>query len=457
MSAFVKDKGFYKQLSLIAVPIALQNLISFGMNMTDTVMLGRLGEKQISASALANQPYYIFTIFMFGLASGACVLTAQYWGKGDRATINRILALALKASVLCALLFTLCVLIFPEQVMGLYTADREVIRLGAQFLRIIGASYVITAVSGTYLLILRSIENVKLPLLINFSSFVVNVFLNWVFIFGNLGSPAMGIRGSALATLCARILELAMALTYAYAFDRVLRFRLRELFRMDFGLLHDFMLYSAPVVINETLWAVGSSCQSVIIGHLGSEQVAASSIGGVVQKLATVVIFGVANAAAVIVGKQIGAGDRKKAMEYARTILALSVLIGLLSSGVVALLKHPTMLFYNVGAVTTGYTYDILDVYTVIVFFVSFNAINIIGILRGGGDTRFAMVLDVACMWTVALPLGALAGLYLHLPFRVVFFLLLIDEPVKFFIGLWRFRSRRWLRDVTRPQTSESA
>lgn len=452
MSLLIKDRDFYKQLCLIAVPIAFQNFINFGMNMLDTVMLGSLGEKQISASSLANQPFFIFTIFMFGLASGACVLTAQYWGKGDRQTISNILSLALKFSVLCSLLFSFAVLVFPSQVMSIYTNDPEVISLGAEFLRIIGISYILSAISSTYLLILRSVENVRLPLMINIVSFIVNAFLNWVFIFGKFGLPAMGIRGSALATLCARGVELTMALLYAYLFDKQIHFRVHEIFKMDFSLLKDFLHYSLPVVINESVWAVGASMQSVIIGHLGSQQVAAASIANVVQRLSTVVIFGIANAAAVMVGKQIGSGDEKKAKDYARSILLISLFVGAVAALLIHLLKGPTTLVYHVDTRTLGYVFDILDVYTVIIFFTSFNAINIVGVLRGGGDTRFAMVLDVAAMWTIALPVGALAAFVFNVPFKIVFAILLIDEPVKFFIGIWRFRSGRWLRNVTRGQ-----
>ena len=289
MPALVTDKGFYKSLLVLTVPIALQNLIGLGMNLVDTIMLGSLGEKQISASSLANQPFFIFLLFIFGLCSGACVLTAQYWGKSDTETINKIMALAIKMSVLCSLLFSAAVLLFPEWIISLYTPDRDVIRMGASFLRIIGFSYMISSVSTTYLYVLRSVENVRLPLLINFTSFVVNAFLNWVLIYGKFGLPAMGIRGSATATLCARVLELTMALVYAYAFDRTLKLRFRYMVHTDMRLLRDFLRYSAPVVANETLWSIGVSLQSVVIGHLGSQQVAANSIAGVVQRLGTVV------------------------------------------------------------------------------------------------------------------------------------------------------------------------
>jgi putative MATE family efflux protein len=450
MQAHISDKGFYKSLALLTIPIALQNLIGLGMNLMDTVMLGSLGEKQISASSLANQPYFIFTLFMFGLCSGACVLTAQYWGKSDTETISKIMALAIKASVLCSIVFSAVVLIFPEFVISLYTSDKDVIRLGAQFLRIIGFSYLISAVSTTYLYVLRSVENVRLPLLINFTSFVVNTILNWILIYGKFGAPAMGIKGSATATLCARILELAMALTYAFAFDKTLKIRLRYILKTDMHLLRDFLRYSAPVVANETMWGIGISMQSVVIGHMGSQEVAANSIAGVVQRLGMVVIFGMANAAAVIVGKQIGAGNQQKAKKYARKMLVLSVIMGIVSAAFVLLIKDFMVGFYNVDETTKNYARQIIEVYAGIIMFQAFNTVNIVGILRGGGDTRFAMIADITTLWVFALPFGALAGLYFKWPLPLVFFLLTSDEAVKFLIGIWRFRTGNWLRNVTR-------
>ena len=450
MTTFVRDRDFYKTLVVLAIPITLQNLIGLGVNLMDTVMLGSLGDDNISASALANQPYFVFTLFMFGLCSGACVLTAQYWGKGDTDAIRRILTLAVRASVICSLFFSAAVLLFPDSVMSLYTEDADVIRLGSQFLRIIGFSYIVSAISTTYLYVLRSVENVRLPLLINLTSFVLNTILNWILIYGKFGLPAMGIRGSATGTLCARIVELILAMIYAHAFDRRLRFRLPCIFYGRTGFLRDFLRYSLPVVVNETLWGTGVTMQSVVIGHIGSMEVAANSIAGVVQRLGSVAVFGVANAAAVIIGKQIGAGDERKASHYARMLLMVSLILGFCSAGFVFAIRGPAVAFYGVSAATKEYARQIIGVYAVIMMFMAFNSVNIVGVLRGGGDTRFAMAIDVGCMWLVALPLGAAAGLIWHLPLPVVFFLLSTDEPVKFLIGLARFRTGRWLRNVTR-------
>lgn len=446
----VKDKNFYKALFFLTLPIALQNLIALGMNLTDTVMLGSLGEKQISASALANQPFFVFTLVMFGLCSGACVLTAQYWGKTDTETINKVVVLALKISTACAIVFSAVVLLFPEFVLSIYTEDTEVIRLGAQYLRIIGFSYVLSAVSTTYLYILRSVEVVSLPLIFNLISFSLNILFNWLLIYGQFGLPAMGIRGSATGTLLARIIELSMVLVYATCFNKRIKLRMKYFLKTDMQLLRDFLRYSAPVVVNEALWSLGISMQSVVIGHMGSRQVAAGSIASVVQRLCMVVVFGMSNASAILVGKQIGAGEEEQARKSAHTMLLLSVVMGLLSAAGVLLLKAPMLSFYNVDQVTKQYASEFIGVYAIVLMFMAFNCVNIVGVLRGGGDTRFAMVIDIAALWLVAIPFGALAGLYFKLPLPIVFFLLSCDEVVKFGFGIFRFRSGKWLRNVTR-------
>lgn len=450
LSAFVRDKSFYKSLLTISVPIALQNLISFGLSMMDTVMLGSLGEDQISASSIANQPYYIFTVFLFGLASGASVLTAQYWGKDDTGAISRILAIAMKTAVICSMVFGILVLVFPRQVMSLFTFDENVIALGAQFLRIIGFSYIFSAISSTYLYVLRSTENVKIPLLINLTSFIINILLNWVFIFGKFGFPAMGICGSATATFCARFIELLLALIYAFHFDKTLSFKISYFIKSDKLLLRDFIRYSTPVVINETVWAIGVSMQSVITGHISSEVVAANSIAVVIQRLSMVVAMGIANFSAIAVGKQIGAGNEKKARAYAKTMLNLSVIIGIFALIFILLIRKPFLSLYNVNNLTLQYAYQIMTIYAFSTFFCCFNYTSIIGVLRGGGDTRFAMAADLLTLWLIALPLGALAGLVLKLPIPAVFALLVIDEPTKVVVECLRLKSGKWLRNVTR-------
>lgn len=449
-SSLVKEKQFYKALFAISIPIALQNLIGFGLSMMDTIMLGTFGEIQISACSIANQPYFIYTVMLFGLSSGACVLTAQYWGKKDLETISKVLTIALKVAITCSLFFGIIVVTVPEFVMSIYTPDKAVIELGSKYLRIVGVSYILTGISTTYLYLQRSVENVNIPLIINFSSFIVNLILNWILIFGKFGFPQLGIEGAAIATLIARAFELLLSMIYGFKIDKKLRLNLREFIKNDKALFSDFIRYSAPVVINETLWSIGMSAQSVVIGHISSEAVAANSIAGVIQRLSMVLIMGFSNYTAIAVGKQIGAGDKVKARSYASTMLKISLITGICAGILIFISRGIFLKLYSVSELTKQYTMQIMAVYSVTTIFNCLNNINIVGVLRGGGDTKFAMYIDVTALWVISLPIGAIAGLVLHLPLPVVIICLTLDEAVKLLFGLLRFKSNKWLNNVTR-------
>ena len=449
---FVKDKSFYKTLLLIAVPIALQNLITFGINMMDTVMLGQLGDTVISASNLAGQPFFIFTILTYGIAGGASVLSAQYWGKGDVDTVRRVVSIALWAALVCSVIFSLLVLCFPETIMRIYTNDEKIIAYGADYLRIVGWIYLFFGLSNTFVTVIRSMELVMVSVISNVITFMVNVFFNWLFIFGALGAPVLGIRGAALGTLIARVAEFAILAVYALCIDKKLRFRLRDMLKINTALLRDFFRYSVPVVLNELLWALGTSIQAMIFGRIGEAAVAANSITGVIQQLATITIFGVANAAAVLVGKSIGANDRKRSREIAFTLSFLSAGIGLLSAVGILLLRNIVVDFYNVSAEVKQLAAQLMIVTAVIVFFISLSALFIVGVLRGAGDSTFNLTVDLLTLWLISVPLGALSGLVLHWAVPLVYLLFKLDEPAKVICCLLRLKSGKWMKNVTREK-----
>lgn len=447
---FAKDKSFYKTLFFIAVPIALQNLITFGINMMDTVMLGQLGDTVISASSLAGQPFFIFTILTYGIAGGASVLSSQYWGKGDVATVRRIVSIALRFAMLCSVVFTLLILLFPEAVMRIYTKDPKIIEYGADYLRIVGYIYLFFGISNTFVTVIRSMETVAVSVVSNIITFATNVFFNWIFIFGALGAPALGIKGAAIGTLIARIVEFCILTGYALIFDKKLRFRLRDLADWNSVLIRDFFRYSVPVILNELMWAVGASIQAMIFGRISEAAVAANSIVSIVQQLATITIFGVANAAAVMVGKAIGAGDNKRSKEIAFTLSFVSMGFDLLSGVGILLLRDVVVSFYNVSDQVKLLAGQLMIVTAVIVFFISLSALYIVGVLRGAGDSTFNLAVDLSTLWLISVPLGILAGLVLQLPVPFVYLFFKMDEPAKVIFCLLRLKSGKWIRNVTR-------
>lgn len=452
---FVKDKSFYKSLLFVALPIAAQNLITFGINMMDTIMLGQFGDEIISAANLAGQPFFIFTILTYGIAGGASVLASQYWGKRDVAAVRKVISIALQVTMMFSVIFALLVLLIPETIMRIYTNDEQIIAYGVEYLRIVGYIYFVFGLSNTFVTAIRSMEIVMISVVSNIITFAVNVVFNAIFIFGLLGAPALGIRGAAIGTVIARVTEFCILSLYALKIDKKLCLRLKDLIRFDTELFKDFIRYSIPVVLNELMWSVGTSLQSVIFGHISKAAVSANTITGVIQQLATITVFGVANAAAVMVGKSVGANDVKRAKEATFTLSFVSAGIGVLSAAIIFLIRRPVINFYNVSEETKRIAYDMMAYMAIIVFFISLSALFIVGVLRGAGDARFTLMVEVASLWLVSVPIGALAGLVFKLPVPLVYLFFKLDEPMKVICCLFRFKGGKWIKNVTRDLGGE--
>ncbi|MBQ8752282.1 MAG: MATE family efflux transporter [Clostridia bacterium] len=453
----IKDSGFYKRILRIALPIALQNLITFATNMMDSVMISAADETGIlfKAASLANQPFFILSMICFGLSGGAIVLSSQYWGRDDRESIKDIFAMILKVAAAVSFLWGALVVLIPEQIMQLYTADPATIAAAADYLRILGFAYLAFGISNTLLCMLRSIETVRIAVVVNSLSFVTNVFLNWVLIFGNLGAPAMGIQGAALATLIARLLEFVIAVVYLFVFDRKLKFRLRDLLRFNGTLAKDLLRHGTPVLFNELFWSLGITLQSAILGHIeyaAGDPVGAHNIANNVQQLSTIVIFGIGNAAAVMVGTAMGEGDRKLAKSQADTLTLMSLLVGVVAAGIILLLRNPVLAIYEAPAETEALAYELLTVIAFITFFVSLSAFSIVGVLRGGGDTRFCLIAEMVTLWGVATPLAFVAAMVLQLPVPLVLLGMKIDEPIKAVVCWIRLRGDKWMKALTRDR-----
>ena len=440
---------------IIAIPIALQNFISFATGMLDTIMLGfaENGETMLSAAALGGQPMFILYVLGFGMSGAASVLVAQYWGKGDMESIRRIFAMIIKFSAAVSVLFAVLALSIPRQILLLYSDNSEIVNLGAQYLGIMGFACLTFGISSTLICLFRSVEAVKISVGINLVSFALNLFLNWVLIFGNLGFPALGIQGAAIATLIARLSEFVIIVIYLFFIDKKIGFKLRDLKIFDKLLAKDMLRYGTPVLLNEALWAIGTSVQASIMGHIDyseGDPVAANSIASMLQQLAWLVIFGIANAAAVITGRTIGEGEHEKAREQATTFRLISYAIGAASFAVLFLLKDLAVGFYHIDEATKALASQMITVISVLAFFVSIVGICLVGVLRGGGDTRFCMFLEIGALWFIGIPLGYIAAAVLRLPVPFVLAAMKVDEPTKALACVLRVRSGKWLQIVTR-------
>ena len=445
-------KSFYRTVIALVIPMALQNLINVGVTAADVIMLGAVGETALSGASLAGQIQYIMTLFLFGLTSGATVLTAQYWGRGDREAIEKILGMAVKAAVFVTALFTAAALVIPGHLMMIFTSEPPVIAEGVRYLRIVAFTYIMIGVTQAYLYIMRSVERVVVATVVYLLSLLCNIVMNSIFIFGLLGCPAMGVRGAALGTLCARILEVLLVAGYAHLFNKDIKLRLKYIFHTDRVLFGDFMKYALPVVINEVMWGLGTAANTAILGHMGQAAVAANSVAQVARQLATVVSFGLSSAAAIYLGKTIGEKKMEHAREYAKRFIFLSLVMGV-AGGLVILASAPLALgFLSLTATARGYLKMMFFVMSYFVVGQAFNTTMVVGIFRSGGDTRFGLILDVSTMWCCSILCGFLAAFVFKFSVPVVYIILMSDEIIKIPVTGVRYRTYKLLKNVTRDR-----
>lgn len=446
----IKDKSFYKMLFALALPVTLQNIVIFLTQMLDTVMLGELGDVVMSASALGNQPFFLFNMLTFGLGSGAAVLTAQYWGKGDIKPIKILITMIIRFSILIGIIVCIIAFLFPENIMSIFTKDQDVIKTGAGYMKIICFSYPLFGLVNVYYTSIRSVEAVKIAVISNLTALIVNASLNYILIFGHFGAPALGIKGAAIATLIARCVEFVIAVSYMFIIDKKLNLNFKDYFKFDKLLCKDLIVISSPVVANEFMWGLGTSMQAALLGHLGRVAVSANSIISVVQQLSTVAVFGVAGSAAVLIGKSIGEGNTQEAYNRGHTFKIISVIFGAFVTIFILLLRNVAIDFYNVSSEAKELAHQMIYVAAALGFFVSIAATGIVGILRGGGDTKFSLIIEVFALWFVAIPLAYFVAFVLHWPPVFVYVVMKIDEPVKDVLFLIRARGSKWIRNVTR-------
>ncbi|MDK0819508.1 MATE family efflux transporter [Clostridium perfringens] len=450
-----RDKRFYRLLFSIALPIAVQNLITFMVSMVDTLMVGALGEIQLSAVSIANNLFFVLTILMFGLAGGSNIMISQYWGKGNVKKIHKILAIMYRVCLLITGIFIFIALFLPKYFMGIFTTDKAVIDFGASYLRIVCIGYLFYSITNCTIMMLRSVKTVSISIIVYTASLVVNSILNWIFIFGNLGAPELGIRGAAIATICARITEFSIVLVFMFIYERKIGLKIEHLLKLDKEILKDYVGLCTPVLCNELLWAIGASMISVIVGRMGTEVVAANSINGVAHQFVTVFIFGMSNATAVIIGNTIGEGKKEKAKEYAYSIGIFSVVMGCISGLMILLIKPFVVNFYNVSYSTKLIAMEIMTVTSGIIVFQSLASNFMMGVLRGGGDAKFVLINDLIFMWLVAIPGGFFVAFVLELPVALVFLVIKCDEILKSLTSVYRVISGKWVNDVTKDYEFE--
>ncbi len=449
----ITDKAFYSEALMIVLPVVLQAIINQGVNMMDTIMVGKLGEAAISASSLANQFYNIYTFLCMGLSAAGLVLAAQYWGAGDKVTVRKVFDILIQIIFAASTLFAVLSLALPRQIISLYTNDQEVIAAGAGYLRITALVYLPHGIALVISNIMRSVGNARIGLYVSLASFFVNIGCNYVFIFGKLGFPAMGVSGAALGTLCSRAVEFGVCTFFVLVIDRKLCYRPTRLLRQpEKPLLREFIRLGLPAIISDTILAFASSAIGMILGHMGREFVSAYSIVSVVDRMCTLATSGVGSAAGIMVGQSVGAGEAAEAKRRGFSFLMLTAVLGVIGAILVVIVGDWSISLYDITPDTIAITRTMMIASALVVPFQNISSTLGKGVLRGGGDTQFLMVADVIFQWVASIPLGYLAGLVLNLSPFAVLLIVRIDYVIK---GIWfiqRLTTDKWIHQVKRSE-----
>ncbi len=455
---FSIDKVFLATLATIALPIAAQNIISLAVQLMDTLMLGSLGDVALAAANLGGQPFFILMVTGFGFSSGGTVLIAQYWGKGDVKVIKQIISITMRFLVGLSLLFTIVCFFFPTQILSLYSNEPDVIEAGAGYLQLLSLSFVFFSSSSCFLVCMRAVESVKASAVIYAISLFVNVFFNYMFIFGEFGAPELGVRGAAVGTVLARFSEFVMVIIFMHKVDKALGMKVKDFLSFNKKLIPDYIKYSLPVVGNEIIWSCGTTITVMIIGNIGSQFVAANSIAGLIFQLASVFSFGIASSAAVLCGKCIGRGGTKDEAQQLANNLTLTVfVVGLVAGTFIFSLSEVFPQIYDVTEGASRLATQMIMIMAVLMPISAIDALNIVGILRGGGDTRTSLIIDCGAVWGISIPLGLVTGFLLGWQPIFVYMAMRTDTVFKATASLIRVMSGKWIRNVTREQPSTEA
>lgn len=458
MKLFRNDKDFYKQVFSLALPIALQSLLAIGVNMLDTIMVGSLGEKALSATSLANSFIGIYHIFCMGLGMGASVLVSRYWGMKHAGTgqeeeaahaLKQTVCLMLRLTLLLAGLFALATLIMPKTLMRMYTNEDDIISLGTIYFRWSIITYFFLGTSLTATIVLRSVGQVKLPLFVSIGAFFVNLLANYMFIFGKFGAPRMEVAGAALGTLIARLFEAGMILGYLFFKDNKIAFKLKDMFMKTGSLLAEYIRISIPVLVSDAILALGNNSVAIVIGHLGAAFVAANAITTVTQQMSTVVIQGVSQAGAIVTGQTLGKEGKEKTMTQGWMFLGLGLGLGTISALFIMAVSNPIISTYNVSQETVDIAKQLMASISFIIIFQATNSIMTKGVLRGGGDTKMLMITDNVFLWVVSIPAGILAGFVFKWPAFWIYFCLKLDQVIKTVWCVFRLKSEKWIKKIS--------
>ena len=449
MALSLKNKYFLRRLFMVSLPMIAQNVITSCLNLVDTFMLGRLGEENIAAAGCANQMFFLFTLTVIGLLGGTTVFIPQFWGRRDTDSINKTIGLCGIMCMSVALLVFLSVQFLPEKILGIFSESEEVIRLGTSYLRIVSFTYLLFPATMCLSSGLKGTGRPTLPMKISAFCVLVNVVFNYIFIFGKLGFPAMGIKGAALATLIARAVELALMCRNVFSSNSILVLRFKKMFSFSREFVMKILRVSLPVTLNETLWAFSTVVYNFCYAKLGTDSFAAYQAAVGVMDVFLMMIVGFGNAGAVIIGHKIGQRLNKVAINYAKRFVIICIIWGMgIAVIMYTLAPHLTMIF-SVKPETVDLIVKTVKSMSLVVLFKAFNTVTILGILRSGGDTKYAFYSEMLCMWAIGVPAAIICGVYIGVPLYIMVIFVGLEEFTKTFFVALRLISKKWVHNLT--------
>ncbi len=452
--SFLRDRTFLRELLTIAIPISFQQLIYASLNMIDVFMVGQLGETAIAAVGLSNQVFFVLILILFGATSGMAIFTAQFWGKHEIEPIRKVLGMSLITATCVALIFTLVATLMPEAVLGFYTDDTEVIDLGSSYLRIVGFTYIAVAIATAYIAVLRSIQLIRLTIIATVSALTFKTILGYGLIFGIGGLPELGVRGAAIGTASGWTLELVLLLILIYTQKTPLAANPLTLFSFDKAFFGRVLKTVWPAVANELFWSFGITTYYAIYAHIGTDSIAAVNINATIEELGFVVFMGLANGCAVLVGNRIGARKKDEAYEIVRRVIIIGVTFAVIVGVIIFFLRDVVVGRYDLSPSGAKNVRMLMLMMACTLWIRMFNFSTFVGALRAGGDTRFALIMEICSIWLIGVPAAYIAAFVFHLPVYYVYLAVSIEEIAKAFVSGWRFKSKKWIHDLVNIETA---
>lgn len=444
-----RDKSFYRTIIALAIPMVLQNLVTYSVGLADNLMIGMLGDSAISGVYLGNQIQTVLQVLSSGVEGGILLISAQYWGKKDTESIRRITSIGIWFSLTLGLLFSAVTALAPRQVLSVFSNVDSVIENGMEYLSFLCYSYFFFALTQAMIASMRSVESARVGLLVSLSSLVIDVTLNYLLIFGKFGFPEMGVRGAALATLTARICETMIIFVYVRFIDKKLKFRVRMLKTIDKGLLRDYIKYGMPLIAGQLVWGTNLAANSIILAHLGESVTTAVSIANTLNNLMYVAVNGFAGAVGIVIGKKVGAGDISRIREYSNTVQICFLGLGFISSAFLFFSCKPFVGLYDITAESAGYAVQFIHVLCVTAIGTCYQCPCLFGLVKSGGDVSFVFKNDTIAVFCVVIPSAIITSM-LGCPPWIVFFCLKSDQIFKCFVAFVKIRRYNWMKNLTK-------